>query len=136
MWLVTEPRKGSGMWYNKLNGIPNIDQILKNKGKAETVAVGDECLTIIRNQDVSTSKPMVTNPTLFELKSEECEQRRLAVCKLKNSNDIFANDAPPQFPCITKTDRRKKRQTKHNEEQQDNTKEETGKHRNLLFIIQ
>lgn len=123
MWLTTKPKKMGGVWYNNLNTIPNIDKIVNNKDKVIEMAGQVQCLTIIRNQGVPTSKHVFTHPTLFTMKPGACTKRHLAVCKLENSNSIVANDPPPRFPCMTKTNRRKKRQVV----------EDIGKNRSLLF---
>ena len=123
MWLAIEPRKIDGLWYTNLNKIPNIDKIVSNKDKAIEMAGQSQCLTLIQNQGVPTSKHEFTHPTLFTMKQEACIKPGLAVCKLENSNDIVANDPPPRFPCIPKT----------NPQENGQIAQDVGKNGNLLI---
>ena len=84
--------------------------VLNIKDDAIEMAVKGQCLTISKNQNINTSKGKPISESWFTMKSEECTESRLTVCKLEKDKHDVTHDPPPQFPCISKSDRREKRE--------------------------
>ena len=112
MWVSMEPQKTGNLWYENLNWILNKGTVLNIKDNAIENAAEGKCLTITRNQDIDTSNDKSIAESWFTMQSEECTETHLAVCKLEQDRDIVTHDPPPQFPCLSKSGRRKKRELK------------------------
>ena len=107
VWLLSKPIKPSGMWYTKLNSIPNIDNVVSNKNTAVDNLQNDHCLTLVQNQDAEIP---------FSLNFKICRQKMLTVCKMVKWTPT--RKPLPSFPCMTKLPLRRKRSLNSSHENQ------------------
>ena len=112
MWVSMEPQKTGNLWYENLDWIVNKGTVLNIQEHAIENAAKGKCLTMTMNKDIDTSNEKTTPGIRFTMKSVECAESHLAVCKLEQDREFVSPDPPPQFPCISKSDRRKKRESK------------------------
>ena len=104
IWLPLEPKGVEGMWYENLPKIPSIEKILSFEENAVTNAMNKEkCLMISKNSTTDG----------FTISSEDCSKKLRVVCKLNQTLDeaLVSVSSPPQFPCIPKSSRRRKRKS-------------------------
>ena len=88
--MVTEPRTNS-MWYNKLNEISSIDDMVQDINVAIKGANNGFCLSLVRN--LNANQP-------FTLKPLDCNEKMSVTCRVENSETIF-HQKLPTFPCMT-----------------------------------
>ena len=112
VWLEKESPQKADLWYHNLNDINNKENILTIRVNAIEKAARGQCLTISKTPERSTPN---VHQTWFTLESEDCNKPRLTICKLDEDKDIFNHPPlPSRFPCIPKTNSRRKREIRQN----------------------
>ena len=106
VWLATETLT-KDMWLKKLQTIPNIDDMVQTSNVDINGGNNNTCLSLSINPDRSPP---------FAVKPLDCNEKRKAICILKNPNPS-SSPKPPRFPCITPNliSRKKRSNSEHDE---------------------
>ena len=102
--------KTGSAWYESWHKTPGYENVLDVKkdaiDNADTVG---QCLTLSKGHHRFTNIDTQQQP-LFTLDSENCNKQRHTICKIEHAQEINNQGVPPQFPCISNSHRRRKRQ--------------------------
>ena len=101
------------LWYKQLKNIAGLEKIVTIKQNALDDATKGKCLTISKSQNIQTLSGNSVSQTWFTIKSVDCTKPHQTICKLENiEENVVSHEPPPQFPCISTSDSRRKREVK------------------------